>query len=84
MNREIPAVQTGFKKGRGTRDQIANIHWIIEKARDFQENVYFCLIDYTKAFDCVHHDKQWKILKEVGIPDHLTCFLRKLYANSNS
>ena len=84
MNREIPDVQTGFKKGRGTRDQIANIHWIIEKARDFQENVYFCLIDYTKAFDCVHHNKQWKILKEVGIPDHLTCFLRNLYANKEA
>ena len=81
MNREIPDIQAGFRKGRGTRGQIANIHWIIKKARDFQKNIYFCFIDYVKAFYCVDHNKQWKILKEVGIPDHLTCFLRNLYAN---
>ena len=79
MNQELPYVQVGFIKDRGTRDQIANIHWIIEKAREFQENIYFCFIDYAKAFDCVDHNKLWKILKEVGIPDHLTCFLRNLY-----
>ena len=73
VNRELPDVQTGFRKGRGTRDQIANIHWIIEKTRKFQKNIYFCFIDYTKAFDCVDHNKLWKILKEMGIPDHLTC-----------
>ena len=73
VNRELPDVQTGFRKGRGTRDQIANIHWIIEKTRKFQKNIYFCFIDYTKAFDCVDHNKLWKILKETGIPDHLTC-----------
>ena len=71
MNHELPDVQAGFKKGRGTRDQIANIHWIIEKAREFQKNYYFCFIDYAKAFDCVDHNKLWKILKEMGIPDHL-------------
>ena len=70
MNREFPDVQAGFRKGRGTRDQTANIHWIIEKAREFQKNIYFCLIDYAKAFDCVDHNKLWKILKEMGIPDH--------------
>ena len=80
MNREIPDVQAGFRKGRGTRDQIANIHWIIQKAREFQKNIYFCFIDYPKAFDCVDHDKLWKILREMGIPDHLTCLLRNLYA----
>ena len=72
MNRELPDVQAGFRKGRGTRDQIANIHWIIEKAREFQKNIYFCFIDYAKAFDCVDHNKLWKILKEMGIPDQLT------------
>ena len=76
MNRELPAVQTGFRKGRGTRDQIANIHWIMGKAREFQKNIYFWFIDYAKAFDCVNHNKLWKILKEMEIPDHLTCVLR--------
>ena len=80
VNRELPGVQAGFRKCRGTRDQIANIHWIIEKARDFQKSIYFCFIDYAKAFDCVDHNKLWKILQEMGIPDHLTCFLRNLYA----
>ena len=80
MNRELPDVQAGFRKGRGTRDQIANIQWIIEKAREFQKNIYFCFIDYAKAFDCVVHNKLWKILQEMGIPDHLTCLLRNLYA----
>jgi len=80
MNREIPDVQADFRKGRGTRDQIANIHWIIEKAREFQKNIYFCFIDYAKAFDCVDHNKLWKVLKEMGIPDHLTCLLKNLYA----
>ena len=84
MYREFPDVQVGFKIGRGTRDQIANIRWIIKKARDFQKNIYFCFIDYAKAFDCVDHNKLWKILKEMGIPDHLTCLLRNLYAGSNS
>ena len=79
MNRELPDVQTGFRKGRGTRDQIANIHWIIEKAREFQKNIDF-FIDYAKAFDCVDHNKLWKILQEMGIPDHFTCLLRNLYA----
>ena len=73
MNHELPDVQAGFRKGRGTRDQIANICWIIEKAREFQKNIYFCFIDYAKAFDCVDHNKLWKILQEMGIPDHLTC-----------
>ena len=73
VNYELPDVQAGFRKGRGTRDQIANIRWIMEKAREFQKNIYFCFIDYTKAFDCVDHNKLWKILKEMGIPDHLTC-----------
>ena len=81
MNRELPDVQAGFRKGRGTRDQISNIHWIIEKAREFQKKkTYFCFIDYAKAFDSVDHNKLWKILKEMGIPDHLTCLLRNLYA----
>ena len=81
VDHEIPDVQAGFRKGRGTRDQIANIHWIIEKAREFQKNIYFCFIDYTKDFDCVDHNTQWKILKEMGIPDFLTCLLRNLYAS---
>ena len=80
VNCELPDVQAGFRKARGTRDQIANILWIIEKARELQKNIYFCFIDYAKAFDCVGHNKLWKILKEVGIPDHLTCLLRHLYA----
>ena len=73
MNHELPDVQDGFRKGRGTRDQIANIRWIMKKAREFQKNIYFCFIDYAKAFDCVDHNKLWKILKEMGIPDHQTC-----------
>ena len=80
MNSELPNVQAGFRKGRGTRDQIANIRWIIEKAREFQKIIHFCAIDYAKAFDCVDHNKLWKILKEMEIPDHLTCLLRNLYA----
>ena len=80
MNRELPEVQAGFRKGRGTRDQIANIHCTIEKVREFQKNIYFCFTDYAKAFDCVDHNKLWKILQEMGIPDHLTCLLRNLYA----
>ena len=80
MNCELPDVQAGFRKGRGTRDLIANIRWTMEKAREFQKNIYFCFIDYAKAFDCVDHNKLWKILKEMGIPDHLTCLLRNLYA----
>ena len=81
VNSELPDVQAGFKKGRGTRDQIANILWIIKKAREFQKNIYFCSIDYAKTFDSVDHHKLWKILKEMGIPDHLTCLLRSLYAH---
>ena len=81
---ELPDVQAGFRKGRGTRDQIANIHWIIEKARELQKSIYFCFIDYAKAFDCVEHNKLWKILKEMGIPDHLTCLLRNLYAGQKA
>ena len=84
LNHEFPDVQAGFRKGRGTRDQIANICWIIEKAREFQKNIYFCFIDYAKAFDCVDHNKLWKILKEMGIPDHLTCLLRSLYAGQEA
>ena len=84
MNCELPDVQVGFRKGRGTRDQIANIHWIIEKAREFQKNIYFCFIDYVKAFDCVDHNKLWKILKEMEIADHLTCLLRNLYAGQEA
>ena len=76
MNRELPDVQAGFRKGRGTRNQIANIYWVMEKAREFQKNIYFCFIDCAEAFDCVDHNKLWKILKEMGIPDHLTCLLR--------
>ena len=79
MNCELPDAQAGFRKGRGTKDQIANIHWIIENARDFQKNIYFCLTDFIKAFDCMDHKKLWKILKEIGISDHLTCLLRNVY-----
>ena len=84
MNHEISNVQAGFRKGRGTRDQIANICYIIKKAREFQKNIYFCFIDYAKAFDCVDHDKLWTILKEMGIPDHLTCLLRNLYSDQEA
>ena len=84
MNRELPDVQAGFRKGRGTVDQIANIRWIIEKAREFQKNIYFCFIDYAKAFDCVDHDKLWEIPQEMRIPDHLTCLLRNLYAGQEA
>ena len=84
VNRELPDVQAGFRKGRGTRDPIANILWIIETARDFQKNIYFCFIDYAKPCDCVDHNKLWKILKEVAIPDHLTCLLRNLYAGQEA
>ena len=80
VNRELSDVQAGFRKGRGTRDQIVNIHWIVEKAGEFQKNIYFCFIDYAKAFDCVDHNKLWEILKEMGIPDQLTSLLRNLYA----
>ena len=79
VNCELADVQAGFRKGRGTRDQIANIHWTIKKAGEFQKNIYYCFIDYAKAFDCVDHNKLWKILKEMGISDHLTCLLRNLY-----
>ena len=84
VNRELPDVQAGFRKGRGTRDQIANIRWIMEKAREFQKNIYFCFIDYAKTFDCVDHNKRWKILNEMGKPDHLTCLLRNLYAGQEA
>ena len=84
MNREPPDVQADFSKGRGTRDQIANIRWIIEKAREFQKNIYFCFNDYAKAFDCVDHNKLWKTLTEMGILDHLTCLLRNLYAGQEA
>ena len=84
VNGKLPDVQAGFRKGRGARDQIANICWIIEKAREFQKNIYFCIIDYAKAFDCVDLNKLWKILKEMGIQDHLTCLLRKLYAGQEA
>ena len=84
MNHELPDVQAGFRKGRRTRDQIANILWIMEKAREFQKNIYFCFLDYAKAFDCVDHNKLWKILKEMGIIDHLTCLLRNLYAGQEA
>ena len=84
VNCELPAVQAGFRKGRGARDQIVNIRWIMEKAREFQKNICFCFIDYAKAFDCVGHNKLWKILKEMGIPDHLTCLLRNLYAGQEA
>ena len=84
MNQKLPDVQAGFRKGRGTRDQIANIRWIIEKATEYQKNIYFCFIDYAKAFDSVDHNKLWKILKEMGIPDHLSCLLRNLYAGQEA
>ena len=84
MNCELPNVQAGFRKGRGTRDQIANIRWIMVKAREFQKNIYFCFIDYVKAFDCVDHSKLWKILKEMGIKDHLTSLLSNLYAGQEA
>ena len=84
MNCELPDVQAGFSKGKETRDQIVNIHWIIEKAREFQKNIYFCFIDYAKAFDCVDHNNLWKILKKMGIPDNLTCLLRNLYAGQET
>ena len=84
MNHELTDVQPGFRKGRGARDQMANIHWIIEKTREFQKNIYFCFIDYTKVFDCVDHNKLWEILQEMGIPDHLTCLLRNLYAGQEA
>ena len=84
MNRELPDVQAAFRQGRGTRDQIAGIRWMIKKAREFQKNIYFCFIDYAKAFDCVDHKKLWNILQEMGIPDHLTCLLRNLYAHQEA
>ena len=84
VNRELPVVQAGFRKGRGSRDQIANIHWIIKKAREFQKNTYFCFINYAKAFDYVDHNKLWKILRDMGIPYHLTCLLRNLYAGEEA
>ena len=84
VNHEPPDVQAGFRKRRGTRDQIANICWIIKNAREFQKNIYFCFIDYAKAFDCVDHDKLWKSLKEMGMTDHLTCLLRNLYASQEA
>ena len=84
VNCELPHVQAGFRKGRGTRDQIAKIHWIVEKAREFQKNIYFCFIDYAKAFDCVDHNRLWEILKEMGIADHLTCLLRNLYVSQEA
>ena len=84
MIHELPDVQAGFRKGRGTRDQIANIHWITEKARQFQKNIYFCFIDYAKSFDCVDHSKLWKILQEMIISDHLTCLLRNLHAGQET
>ena len=84
MNRELPNVQAGFRKGRGTRDQFANICWIIKKSREFQKDIYFCFIDYTKAFDCVDHNKLWRALTEMGISDHLTCLLRNLYVDQEA
>ena len=84
MNQELPDIQAGFRKGRGTRDLIANIRWIMEKARELQKNISFCFIDYAKTFDCVDHNKLWKILKEMGIPDNLTCLLRNLYAGQEA
>ena len=84
VNRELPVVKAGFRKGRGTRDKIASICWIIRKAREFQKNIYFCFIDCAKAFDCVDHNKLWKILKDMGVPDHLTCLLRNLYAGQEA
>ena len=84
MSCELRDVQAGFRTGRGTRDQIANIHWITKEAREFQKNTYFCFIDYAKAFDCVDHNKLWKILEEMGIPDHLTCFQRNIYVGQEA
>jgi len=84
LNKKLSDVQAGFRKGRGSRGQIANICWILEKAREFQKNIYFCFIDYAKAFECVDHDKLWKILKQIGIPDHLTCLLRNLYVGQEA
>ena len=84
VNHELPDIPAGFTKGRGTRDQITNIRWIIEKAREFQKNIYFCFTDYAKAFDCMDHNKLWEILKEMGIPDHLTCLLRNLYSGQEA
>ena len=84
VNHELPDVQAGFREGRGTRDQIVNIRWIMEKAREFQKNIYFCFIDYAKTFDCVDHSELWKILKDMGIPDHLACLLRNLYAGQEA
>ena len=84
VNRERPDFQAGFRKGRGTRDQIANIHWIIKNVREFQKNIHFCFIDYAKAFGCVGHNKLWKILQEMGLPEHLTCLLRNLYAGQEA
>ena len=84
VNCELPDIQAGFRRGRGTRDQTANICWIIKKAREFQKNIYFCFIDYAKTFDCVDHNKLWKVLKEMGIPDYLTCLLRNLYADQEA
>ena len=84
MNHELRSVQAGFRKGRGTSDQIANIWWIMEKSREFQKNIYFCFLDYARAFDCVNHNKLWKILKEMGVPDHLTCLLRNLYTGKQT
>ena len=84
MNRELPDVQAGFRKGRGIRDQIASVCWMIKKAKEFQKNIYFCFIDYAKIFDCVDHNKLWKILKEMGISDHLTCLLRNIYASQEA
>ena len=84
MNCELPNIQAGFRKGRGTRDQSANIRWILKKAREVQKNIYFCFIDYVKAFDCVDHNKLWNMLKEMGIPDHLTCFLRNMYVGQEA
>ena len=83
-NHELPDVQAGFRKGRGIRDQVVNICWIMEKAREFQKNIYFCFIDDAKAFDCMYHNKLWKILREIGMPDHLTCLLRNLYAGEEA
>ena len=84
MNLELPDVQAGFRKGRGTRGEIANIFWIIEKPREFEKNIYFCFIDYAKAFECVDHNKLWKILKQMGLPDHFTCLMRNLYAGQEA
>ena len=84
VNHELPDVRPGFRKGRRTRDQIANIHWVIEKARECQRNIYFCFVDYAKAFDCVHHNKLWEILKMMGMPDHLTCLFRNLFAGQEA